>query len=63
MDGWNTFSFPFGMPIFRGELLVLGSVYFGVRTPSQHASHHQDDAIWERLFATTGEGIIPMNNM
>ena len=30
MDGWNTFSFPFGAfrPIFRGELLVLGSVVF-----------------------------------
>ena len=29
MDGWNTFSFPFGFrPIFRGELLVSGSVEF-----------------------------------
>ena len=31
IDGWNTFSFPFGFrPIFRGELgelLVLGRVY------------------------------------
>ena len=26
MDGWNT-SFLLGWPIFRGELLVLGSVY------------------------------------
>ena len=27
MDGWNNFSFPFGArPIFRGELLVSGSV-------------------------------------
>ena len=28
MDGWNMYSFPFGAfrPIFRGELLVLGSV-------------------------------------
>ena len=27
MDGWKTFSFPFGsLPIFRCELLVLGSV-------------------------------------
>ena len=31
MDGWNTFSFPFGiLPIFRGELLVSGSVRFSV---------------------------------
>ena len=27
MDGWKTFSFPFGArPIFRGELLVSGRV-------------------------------------
>ncbi len=26
MDGWNA-SFQLGWPIFRGELLVLGSVY------------------------------------
>ena len=29
MDGWNTFSFPFGSrPIFRYDLLVSGSVSF-----------------------------------
>ena len=28
MDGWNT-SFVLGWPIFRGELLVLGSVVVG----------------------------------
>ena len=33
MDGWNT-SFFLGWPIFRGEMLVLGSVYF------EHISSH-----------------------
>ena len=36
MDGWNTFSFPFGAfrPIFRGKLLfVLGSVVKVTRRP------------------------------
>ena len=30
MDGWKTFSFPFGAfrPFFRGEMLVSGSVSF-----------------------------------
>ncbi len=37
MDGWNTFSFPFGaQPIFRDELLVSGrvsSIKFGINPP------------------------------
>ena len=50
MDGWNT-SFLLGNPIFRGELLVLGSVVFPiiyrVSAPSQvfvwDFRHQQDD--------------------
>ena len=32
MDGWNI-SFLWGWPIFKGELLVSGSVYYPEVTP------------------------------
>ena len=45
MDGWNS-SFLLGCHLFRGELLVSGSVYTLGCPPAQDSSHHQDDIMF-----------------